>query len=399
MLLAEPNLRHATQIRFLCREQLNQVDPQQWDDLAQAAAEPNVFLERWFVKASLDHLPCPPTLRIAAVEEDGQLIGVMLLFMARRYGRLLISHVQSWSHYHSFLPSPLVRAGHEAAFWQALLRAVDQEDWADGLFHASGLIEGGPVHSGLIAAARSLGRECDIVHRSERALLAAGLASTAYYETHVRKKKRKEIGRLRSRLAELGPVEHKIATTPEEVKHFAAEFLALEAAGWKGQAGSALLCTERTKRFFEAAVDGAFAANRLAFHRLSLDGKPIAMLVNFIAMPGAFSYKIAFDEAHARFSPGVLIQLENLVVLDQPGFGWMDSCAVEDHPMINSLWAERRSIIRVTLPLGGLKRGMIFRFCRTAEESWAQIKKLKKIGSAPAALLRKEADNDQHASF
>ena len=48
--------------------------------------------------------------------------------------------------------------------------------------------------------------------------------------------------------------------------------------------------------------------------RLDLDGKPLAMLVNFLTAPGSFSFKTAFDEAFSRYSPGVLIQLDNLAI-------------------------------------------------------------------------------------
>jgi hypothetical protein len=100
---------------------------------------------------------------------------------------------------------------------------------------------------------------------------------------------------------------------------------------------------------------------------LELDGQPIAMLVNFLAAPGSFSFKTAFDEAYARFSPGVLLQIDNLAILEQPGIEWMDSCAAEQHPMIESLWAERRSLIRVTIPLRGAQRRLAFSTARTLE--------------------------------
>ncbi len=349
-----------------------------WDDLAENASEPNSFLERFFVTASLTHIADAKGLRVATVwDGNGTLIGVTMFFLARRYGRMVLKHVQTWSHYHSFLGTPLVRKGQEEQFWRTLIDGLDSADWADGLIHLTGLTEGGIVHRALITATNDIGRACDTVHRSERALLESELSPQAYYEAAVRKKKRKEIGRLQSRLQELGAVEYSSAKTAEDVALFTEQFLALEAAGWKGKAGSALDCTPETGSFFRAVTHASHAAGKLDFQKLSLDGQPLAMLVNFIAFPGAFSYKIAFDESFARFSPGVLIQLENLKILDDARFGWMDSCAVENHSMINSLWAERRNIIRVSIPLGGLKRGMVFRFCRTAEESWAQIKKLK----------------------
>ena len=125
--------------------------------------------------------------------------------------------------------------------------------------------------------------------------------------------------------------------------------------------------------------------------RLDLDDRPIAMLVNFLTPPGSFSFKIAYDEDYARFSPGVLIQLENLQVLARSEIQWMDSCAVENHPMINSLWAERRNLVRVSVPLAGLKRGAAFRLCRLAEEGSAALRRLRSRG----IKQHDEADHDE----
>ena len=93
---------------------------------------------------------------------------------------------------------------------------------------------------------------------------------------------------------------------------------------------------------------------------LALDGVPIAMLATLIAPPGAFSFKTAFDEHYARFSPGVLLQLENLAMLDRAGIEWTDSCAVQGHPMIDSLWRERRALGRFSIAIGGSARRAVF---------------------------------------
>ena len=91
------------------------------------------------------------------------------------------------------------------------------------------------------------------------------------------------------------------------------------------------------------------------------------MLVNFLTPPGGFTFKTVFDEAFARFSPGVQIQLDNLDILTRPDIAWMDSCAVEDHPMIDSLWTGRRSIVRVTIRLKGARRTLSYAICRALE--------------------------------
>jgi hypothetical protein len=86
----------------------------------------------------------------------------------------------------------------------------------------------------------------------------------------------------------------------------------------------------------------------------------LAMLVNFMCAPGSFSFKTAFDEDYARFSPGVLLQIENLALLEHPHIAWCDSCAAEGHPMIDSLWTGRRAVGRYSVAIGGSGRRAIF---------------------------------------
>ncbi|MFN7159793.1 MAG: GNAT family N-acetyltransferase, partial [Erythrobacter cryptus] len=106
---------------------------------------------------------------------------------------------------------------------------------------------------------------------------------------------------------------------------------------------------------------GAAAAGRLERLALRLDGRAIAMLANFITPPGAYSFKTAFDEDYARFSPGMLLQLENLALLERPDVAWADSCAAEGHPMIERLWRDRRHMVSRNIAIGGPTRRALFR--------------------------------------
>src|SRR3546814_9715241 len=112
------------------------------------------------------------------------------------------------------------------------------------------------------------------------------------------------------------------------------DLLALEARGWKGRAGSALASHSETEAWFRAVLTGAADAGKLDMRALDLEGRPLAMLVNFLCPPGGFSFKTAFDEHYARFSPGVLLQQANLDLLEDPKVAWVDSCAAprsEEH--------------------------------------------------------------------
>jgi CelD/BcsL family acetyltransferase involved in cellulose biosynthesis len=326
-----------------------------WQALASAAAQPNSFAECWFVEASLACLTPEGGVRLLAVRRGGLLIGVALFAPSPRYGRVPLRHIQIWRHHNHFFGPPLIRRGEEVAFWTAVLSALDEAPWAAGFLHVSGIIDNGPVHRALAHAAALSGRTCPVVHRKRRPLLESSLSAEDYYNRNVSAKRRSELARRRKRLAELGRLEVRELRSADEIEPWSSDFLALEAAGWKGKAGSAMAADPATARFFRRAIGDAFAAGRLSFLRLDLDGRPLAMLSTFLAPPGAFGFKCTFDEDYARFSPGILLQVENLKSLERPGIAWIDSCANEQHP-VASLWSEWRSLVRVNVRLRGMSR-------------------------------------------
>jgi hypothetical protein len=108
---------------------------------------------------------------------------------------------------------------------------------------------------------------------------------------------------------------------------------------------------------------------------LDLDGRPLAMLINFLCPPGGFSFKTAFDEDYARFSPGVLLQQANLDLLGDARIDWVDSCAAPGHPMIDSVWRERRRLVWVNVPLAGSSDRLRFNALTRAERLWRRWKR------------------------
>jgi hypothetical protein len=130
-------------------------------------------------------------------------------------------------------------------------------------------------------------------------------------------------------------------------------FLDLEASGWKGKEGTAMKNLPADAAFFREATRGAFERGQLLMLGLFLDGRPIALKCNFLAPPGSFAFKIAFDESFAQHSPGVLLEMANVEHLHgaRP-VAWMDSCAVAEHFMINRLWRERRAVQTLLVATG-----------------------------------------------
>jgi len=337
-----------------------------WDELAARASEPNPFLESWYLLPSLRALDPEGDITILLFEAHGTLAGLMPLYRQRRYYRYPLPNLASWVHANAFLGAPLVARGHERAFWQALLRWSDDHAGRGLFFHLRQLPLTGPLFDALRAVLRADGRRAGIVHREERALLASGLSPDAYLEAAMSGKKRKELRRQFARLSELGETRFERRHDDAGLHRWVDDFLALEAAGWKGRAGSALACYPETAKLFRESLCGAARRGKLERLTLSLEGRPLAMLATFLSPPGAFAFKTAFDESFARFSPGVLLQRENLGLLDREDIAWSDSCAAADHPMIDHIWRERRPVGSLSFAIGGpLRRAAFHRLLRT----------------------------------
>ena len=329
--------------------------------LAAAASEPNPFHEPWTLFPALRAHDADRKARILCFEQDGALCAMLPVQRDPAYYGYPLPHWRNWMHDNSFCGAPLVRPGFEGAFWSALLDWADREAGTALFLHLTHLDEHGPLYGVLRQIAAGQDRPAAIVHREERAMLASGLTAEAYLEASLSGKKRKELRRQHRRLSEEGELVFDRQIDASGIAHWIEDFLALERAGWKGANGSALACSEANAAMFRETLVGGANEGRLERLSLTLDGKPIAMLVNFLTPPGAFSYKTAFDEDFARFSPGVLLQRENLDLLANDAIEWCDSCASANHPMIDHFWREKRSMARVSVAIGGKARQAICR--------------------------------------
>ncbi len=135
---------------------------------------------------------------------------------------------------------------------------------------------------------------------------------------------------------------------PDAIRHAFEQFLALEASGWKGQRGAALLLDPSRAAFARQAFNGLAEAGLAEIHALQVNGQPAAMLTLLRSGAGCFGWKLAYDERLRDFSPGILL-LEDLTVrlLADPGFSFADSCTDTECGYVADLWQERQAVAEV----------------------------------------------------
>jgi CelD/BcsL family acetyltransferase involved in cellulose biosynthesis len=98
-----------------------------------------------------------------------------------------------------------------------------------------------------------------------------------------------------------------------------------------------------------------FAADaRLRMLCLEADGTTVAMICAVVAGEGVFQLKKAYDERFARFSPGVLLEIEAIRVFHEGAAAWMDSCTNHETDPLFSLWPDSRSFTSLVVTLGGV---------------------------------------------
>jgi CelD/BcsL family acetyltransferase involved in cellulose biosynthesis len=165
-------------------------------------------------------------------------------------------------------------------------------------------------------------------------------------------KKLKELRRQRHRLAEHGEVRFDVARTPDEIAAAAEIFLRLEASGWKGQRGTALVQHDGDAAFVRRATADLAKSGQCEIVTLSAGETPVAAAIVPRHQDRAFYFKLGVDEQFAKLSPGVQLTLDlTRHLCADPAIALVDSTANADHPMINPIWRGRLAIGDVLIPL------------------------------------------------
>ncbi len=343
-MLAPPIDKTALRIELIAGHAVSPDVAAAWDRLADIAATPNVFHERWMV-APIAALPEAAGLSLLLAWDGATLIGLLPL-QPRRVRGMTVA-LQVWEQRVRALGEPLVRPGREHDFWTAALSALDRMRGAGLWLRLAGLDADSPATRAL----RDL-RPCLETRRTDRAALRSTLDAESYRRMHSRAKVLKEHRRLRNRLADRGAVTIEALAPGADPGQGIDDLFRLELGGWKGREGVAAACDPMSERCHRAILAAAHARGRLDLRRLALDGRAIAMLAT-IETPGGhgFQLKTAYDEAFASFSPGVLLEMGYLDhALDEARLTLVDSCARAGHPMIDRIWAERRTIVSLAVP-------------------------------------------------
>jgi CelD/BcsL family acetyltransferase involved in cellulose biosynthesis len=143
-----------------------------------------------------------------------------------------------------------------------------------------------------------------------------------------------------------------IVEAPRDLETELVDGFRVEASGWKGEAGTAILSDPRTEAFYTEVARVFAAREELRFSRIVLDGETAAF--DFTLLHGGRLYllKTGFDERFRRLAPGLVMRLSVIERCFETGLrshellgnesGWKSKFATGSRPYV-TLHAYRRN--------------------------------------------------------
>ncbi len=152
-------------------------------------------------------------------------------------------------------------------------------------------------------------------------------------------------------------------------------FLALEAAGWKGASGTALLSRPADATLTRRMINDLAAAGRASVALLRLDGNAIAAQVLLYCRDTAYTWKTAFDADYGKYSPGTVLVgrlSEDLLAGDSTA---IELCSPEGGFMAH-IWDGRRPTVGLLVNLSAGKT-LGFAVAAAHDRAYAGLKDLR----------------------
>ena len=320
-----------------------------WKAFAERAIEPNPFCHPAFVLPWLGEIPEGRNgyvlfawLRLA--DDDARLVGVLPIVCERIRFRLL--RIAKQPEIFGAWTPPLLDGERPEEILQALLSALVDRGANSLLLPHLG--SKGPVWEAIQTLGRMNGHAVALLRSSDLALLVTRAPNPVGRDA----KRFSRYARQRRRLSEKGLLQFSVATG-EDLQTSLDQFASLEAASWKGARKTAFSVLPGGRSFLNEMLRHVRGSNLLGVAALSLDRKVIASAIVLNSKSSAYYFKIAHDQAYARYSPGVLLTLylteywRNFLDIDR-----VDSLATADNSLINRFWPDRLDVGTVLIATG-----------------------------------------------
>lgn len=365
------------------------------EGLAGTAGGVNVFFESAFQEAAIGRIGSPRRMMMLVKEHVGEEASLrMALPVTEEYhGLPPMRMLRAFSHPFAPLSAPLIdlRDAEETTLRFAELFSQLSPRLAL-------VLEDFPCQDAaarlLIGAFSARGVATNLVCQRDRAVVSSNASAWSGGRPVIGSKEtaRKNV-RSMKRLKELGEVRFETTASYVETMLRFEEFLVLEARGWKGREGGAIITNKKVAPFARQSVSELAKRDKASVFSLRLDGRAIASLIMLRSGGRYFPWKIAVDDAYRHFSPGIILAIEAIGAVGmRTGFELVDTLTGEGS------WVER--IVRERMQVATLVIAADERTAKRASLALARLDDARKfakrlIGRGPKLPSKPRREPDR----
>ena len=266
---------------------------EEWDRLA--ADDPTPFARHAWFACWWDAFAPGGRLQVCTARRDGELVAAFPLYSPSR-GRL-----RAMANDHTSVFSPLARDGDAlAAVCEAALTRA-------GELEVTALAADGDAARCLRELAGRHGR----MTLAERHADAPIVETAGDLEAYRKEKKSglRETERRRRKLGREHEVEFKLVEPPDDLDEDLRRGFEVEASGWKGESGTAILGSPETRDFYLSIGRAYHEAGELALSGLTVDGRLVAFDFAILHAGRYWLQKTGYDESLRKMAPGLVLRL------------------------------------------------------------------------------------------
>ena len=327
-----------------------------WSALAEAAIEPNPFFEPGFLALASRHFEGFSKTRLLVAHEGNSFKGLIPIVGIERprIPPRPMGSTRGTPTMVSGMCTPLVdRTCVDEATGALLdgLRAAARQSDFPGIVSLRRVSDNGPVVESVRRQGKSRGLPVFTKETYERGVVTRA----GQWETPLSGSRRREIGRRRRLLArDSGSDVHVVDRTHDPAA--AADFLTIEASGWKGQGdGTAMARDPRKVAWFHEWCAYWIEAGRLTVLALNLGDTSIAMQYFLAAGEGIFVYRIAQDAGYPKYGLGqMLLESAMELLYGETDALWIDACTDPGNEFFLAMLPERRLTSMLVIGSGGV---------------------------------------------
>ena len=291
-----------------CVERLDALAPHReaWDELALAAPQGLPMLSHAWVSAFLLHrVAAPATWRVLLAFRGDELVGVLPLVrtpheqLGGNRPRLRLPR-----DLHTRSGDAVLAAGVEHEALSAMIAEARRLEPRLFSIDFSGVREGSPT---IAALAAGTAKVTALDAPDERGSYVAVAGTMDEFRATLGDNFRRNLKKAGNRFEREPGAGVRLLSGPSAHPALLDDFLALEAAGWKGAEGTAIAADPSLVAFYRTLVSNLAAKGWLEWHFLDIGGKPAAAHLAVRFGRALVLLKIAYDESHSRLGPGNLL--------------------------------------------------------------------------------------------